>query len=142
MAVNYSTNKMILGCMMLLDKFSCKQSDLIVAVGRDLIETLNKRFENKKVPKTVLINNWMNEKEVFPLPQNHEGVMAFREKWKLTDKFVFMYSGNIGLYYDLENIIKIIHHIPADIRTADGKEVVFVFVGSGAVLDKLKVFTK
>ena len=50
-AVNYSKNKLILKAMMWFDKFSCKRSNLVITVGRDLVETMNKRFKNKKVPK-------------------------------------------------------------------------------------------
>ena len=48
-----------------------------------------------------------------------------------------MYSGNIGLYYDLENIIKVIEKFPKGTKTKSGKDVVFAFVGAGTVLDTL-----
>ena len=103
MAVSYSENGLVLKAMMLADKFSCKCSNLIITVGRDLVETVHKRFKGKKVPETVMINNWIDEKEIYPLDKNDENVVAFKNKYNLTDKFVIMYSGNIGLYYDLEN---------------------------------------
>lgn len=137
MAVNYSKNKLILKAMMFFDKFSCKRSNLIITVGRDLVETVNKRFKNKKVPKTVMINNWIDEKAVYPLPDDNDGVVSFKRKYNLEDKFVIMYSGNIGLYYDLENIMKVIEKFPVGTKAADGKDVVFAFVGAGSVLDKL-----
>lgn len=140
MAVNYSSNKFLLSLMMILDKFSCRQSDLIITVGRDLVETVKKRFEGKNVPKTVMINNWINEKEIYPLPAENPGVIAFKEKYGLIDKFVIMYSGNIGLYYDLENILKVIEKFKPGTKAKDGREVVFVFVGAGSVLDKLKKY--
>lgn len=151
-AVNYTSNKFILKTMMALDKFSCKHSDLVITVGRDLVETLKNRFEGKKVPKHAMINNWIDEKEVYPLPADHEKVVAFRKMHDLEDKFVFMYSGNLGLYYDLENLIRVLiqfrkgysstgeyHSGPV---TADGKEVVFAFVGAGSALDKLKAYAE
>lgn len=49
-----------------------------------------------------------------------------------------MYSGNIGLYYDLENLIKVVEKFGADTKTADGREVVFAFVGAGSVLKTLE----
>ena len=103
-AVQYSNNKLILKTLMILDKFSCRHSDLVVTVGRDLVETLKNRFKNSNIPKYTMINNWINEKEVYPLPENDEHVLAFKKKYGLDGKFVIMYSGNIGLYYDLENL--------------------------------------
>lgn len=137
MAVNFSKNKFITGIMMFFDKFSCRQSDLIITVGRDLVQTVHTRFKDKNVPKTVMINNWIDEKEIYPLKEDHPEVVAFKKKYGLQNKFIFMYSGNLGLYYDLENLMKVIEKIKPGTKTADGREVMFVFVGAGSVLDKL-----
>lgn len=142
MAVNYSKNKLIIGTMMFLDKFSCRQSNLIITVGRDLVETVHNRFRGKKVPKTVMINNWIDEKEIYPVEQTHPKVVAFKEKYGLGNKFVIMYSGNIGLYYDLENLIRVIENVKPGTKTSDGREVVFAFVGAGTVLEKLVDYKK
>ncbi len=141
MAVGYSKNKAILKLMMALDKFSCKRSDLVITVGRDLVETAKNRFK-KNPPNVVMINNWIDEKEIYPLPADHEKVVAFKKKYGLDGKFVFMYSGNIGLYYDLENIIKVIGEFKPGLKAADGREVVFAFVGAGSVLDKLVLYAR
>lgn len=53
-----------------------------------------------------------------------------------------MYSGNIGLYYDLENLIKVIERFKPGTKTADGREVVFAFVGAGSVLEKIVEYVK
>lgn len=142
LAVGYAKSRFITDFMMAFDKFSCKRSDLVITVGRDLVETVEKRFEDKKVPKTVMINNWIDKNEIYPLPENNERVLAFKKKYELDDKFVIMYSGNIGLYYDLENLIKVIERFGTDTRTADGREVVFAFIGAGTVLDKLVSYVK
>lgn len=137
MAVGYSKNKLVLKAMMWFDKFSCRRSNLVITVGRDLVDTVRKRFEGKKMPKTALINNWIDDKTTFPLERENEKVLEFCRKYGLENKFVIMYSGNIGLYYDLENLMSVIKKFPAGTRTADGKEVAFAFVGAGSVLDKL-----
>ena len=142
LAVGYTKSRLITDIMMWFDKFSCKRSNLVITVGRDLVETMEKRFHGKKVPKTAMINNWINEKEIYPLPENNERVTAFRKKYGLDGKFVFMYSGNIGLYYDLENLIKVIEKFKHGTKAADGREVAFAFVGAGSVLDKLVLYVK
>lgn len=134
MAVGYSKNKLLLNTVMSVDKFSCKIADKVIVVGRDMQETLRNRFNNKKVPKNVFINNWINEKEIYPLEQNHPRIVEFKEKYNLQDKFIIMYSGNIGLYYDLENIIKVIGEFK------DREDVVFAFVGDGTVKDKVEAY--
>lgn len=139
-AVGYSNNKLVLNSMMWLDKFCCKQSDLIITVGRDLVQTLKNRFNNKNVPKHVMINNWIDENEIYPLASENQGVVAFKNQYALEDKFVIMYSGNIGLYYDLDNILKVIEKYKPGTRTADGREIIFAFVGGGGILDKLELY--
>ena len=139
-AVNYSKNKIILKLMLVLDKFSCKQADKLIFVGRDMIETLENRFRlsdgsmSKRMPHYSCINNWSNENEIYPLNPDNEGVVAFKRKYGLDNKFVIMYSGNIGLYYDLENLIKVIA------KFKDDKDIVFAFVGEGTVLNSLKKY--
>jgi glycosyltransferase involved in cell wall biosynthesis len=125
-AVAYSKNEVLLKLAALLDKLSCKGADKVIVVGRDMQETLRNRFNNKNVPSNVFINNWVNEKEIYPLPDNNEKVMAFKKKYGLEDKMVIMYSGNMGLYYDLENLIRVIG------RFKDRADVFFAFVGDGA----------
>lgn len=152
LAVGYSKNKLVTDTMMWFDKFSCKRSDLIITVGRDLVETVEKRFKGKKIPKTVMINNWVDEKEIYPLSEDNEKVEEFKKKYGLDGKFVIMYSGNIGLYYDLEKLIKVLKQFRKGYtlngiyekgpKTKDGREVVFAFVGAGSVLEKLVLYSK
>lgn len=151
-AVGYSKNRFILKAMLWFDKFSCKRSNLVITVGRDLVETMNKRFQGKKVPKTIMINNWIDEREVYPLSPDDERVLAFKKKYKLDGKFVIMYSGNLGLYYDLEKLVEVMKQFRKGYtlkgiyedgpKTVDGREVVFAFVGSGSVLDKLVFYVR
>lgn len=136
MAVNYAGNKLVLNAMMWWDKRSCRKSDVVVTLGRDMQETLINRFKGVGVPKNVVINNWIDEKTIYPLPADNENVMAFKKQYGLQDKFVIMTSGNIGLYYDFENILKIIG------EHKDNKDIVFAFVGDGIVKPKLQQYAK
>lgn len=78
-----------------------------------------------------VINNWIDEKLVYPLPSNNEKILAFKKKYNLENKFIIMYSGNLGLYYDLENIIKCLKNF------SNINNVAFVFVGDGSIKDNL-----
>lgn len=131
MAVGYSKNKLILNMAMWVDKFSCKRADKVIVVGRDMQETLRNRFRNRNVPNNIFINNWIDEKEIYPLPEDNERVMEFKKKYGLENKTVVMYSGNIGLYYDLENLIEVIG------RFKERDDVVFAFIGDGTKKQEL-----
>ena len=139
MATGYIRFKSLLKTAMWLDMRSCRKSDLVVTVGRDLCETLEHRFRGKKVPNYTMINNWIDEKQIKPLPKDEPNVIAFRKRFNLDGKFVIMYSGNIGLYYDLEGLFHVIESVQ-NMKTPDGREVVFAFVGEGSVLGNLKEY--
>lgn len=151
-AVGYFKNRFLLKLLMGIDKRSCRKSDLVITVGRDLVETLKKRFKNKTIPKHIMINNWIDEKEIYPLPSDYDNVREFQKKYGLLSddseaKYIIMYSGNIGLYYDLENLIKIIKKFQgAKTRPSrkypNGRMVLFAFVGAGSMTDMLKDYVK
>lgn len=135
-AVGYIKIKLIINIARWLDMRTCRKTDLIITVGSDLVETLRRRFKETKLPNYIMINNWANEKLLYPLKPNDTKVEAFKSQFGLTDSFVFMYSGNLGLYYDLEGLVKVISKFNG-CKTNDEKEVKFAFVGSGSLLKKL-----
>lgn len=136
MAVGYAKNKIVLKLAMALDKFNCKHSDEVIVVGRDMQETLGKRFKGKNIPQNVFINNWIDEKNIYPIECDNEKIVNFKKKYNIEDKFIIMYSGNIGLYYDLENLIKVIE------KFKDRDEIIFAFVGDGTIKNDIEKFVK
>ena len=142
MVVGFSKNKLILKAMMFFDKFSCKRANKVIVVGSDMVATMEKRFTkkdgtvSKKMPNTVFINNWMDEDDVYSLPSDHIRIVEFKKKYGLENKFVIMYSGNIGLFYDLENLFKVIE------RFKDREDVVFPFVGEGTLKAELMEYAQ
>ncbi len=131
-AVGYVKSKLILGICKKIDKKSCKKSDMIITVGSDMQDTLNNRFNNKNVPNNIVINNWIDEKALYPLDKANDRIKEFRKEYGLDNKFVIMYSGNIGLYYDLENIMNEI------VKFKDNDNIRFAFVGDGSVKSNLE----
>lgn len=124
-AVKYSKNKIIIELARKIDMHSCKVSDKVLVVGNDMSESLSKRFKNMNVPSNVVVNNWIDENKIYPLSMKDDSVKKFKKKYDLDNKFIIMYSGNIGLYYDLENLIK----VAKDLKQYN--DLVFVFVGDG-----------
>jgi glycosyltransferase involved in cell wall biosynthesis len=104
---------------------------MVVTIGHDMQETIERRFSGKKTPDNTVINNWIDEETVYPLEKTHPKILAFKEQYGLTGKFVMMTSGNIGLYYDFENIIRVMGEFRED------PSIAFVFVGDGVVKRQL-----
>jgi Glycosyltransferase len=133
-AVSYSKNQLIYKAARAVDNFSCRHANNVILVGQDMTETLKRRFARRKLPRFQVINNWTDEEAIVPLPKSEEHVARFLEENHLTGKFIVMYSGNIGLYYDLENLIRIARDF------SDLKDLAFVFVGEGAVKKQIEQF--
>lgn len=134
-AVSFSKNKFVISVMRHLDYNSCKSADSLVIIGRDMQETLNRRFSQCHI-EGKYIHNWVDEQGMYPVNSNDYGVYKFKEKYNLNNKFVFMYLGNLGLYYDLMGLLKVIK------KFKKYNDIVFAFVGTGAVEDKMKNYCK
>ncbi|PWW45225.1 MULTISPECIES: glycosyltransferase family 4 protein [Paenibacillus] len=135
-AVGYSKKKWIANAARWVDTLSCKLADHVVTVGEDMRETLERRFNNRKVTDNSVIHNWTDEQEIVPLSKDHPKVSDFLREHHLEGKFVIMYSGNLGLYYDLENLIKMTG------RFAGYRDLAFVFIGEGAVKRQMQDYVE
>ena len=133
-AVKYTSKQFIFDAAKAIDKINCQYADHVLLVGNDMVETLEKRFSGKNLPEHTVISNWTNETEILPIDKDNKKVADFLEENGIQDKFVVMYSGNLGLYYDLENIVKIFKEFK------DEKKIVFLFIGEGAVKQQMQDF--
>lgn len=124
-AVNY-TGGTIHNIAKHIDKLNCSYSDHIILVGNDMKKTLENRFGKRHQLAHSVINNWTDENEIIPLSKNESYVSEFLKEHNLEGKFIIMYSGNLGLYYDLENLIK----ISSDFQQI--QEIHFLYIGEGA----------
>lgn len=134
-AVSYSKNRFIINTLRRIDHKTCRKADALVIIGRDMQETLDKRFPDGSV-KGFYIHNWVDEDEIYPLDKYDPQVVSFKEKYGLLDRYVLMYLGNLGLYYDLIELEKIAG------KFADYKDVVFTFVGTGVVEKQMKQYVE
>ena len=57
------------------------------------------------------------------MPENHSKMLEFKKKYGLDGKFVIMYSGNINLYYFLENLIKVVKKFGKGTKIVDCRKV-------------------
>lgn len=74
------------------------------------------------------LENWVDTTHVYPVKQRNE----FRESQSWGDKFVVMYSGNMGLSQPLDLVLQ----AAADLK--NHPDVQFVFVGDGAARSRLQ----
>ena len=134
-AVSYSKNKFLINLLRKIDYKTCRTADGLVIIGRDMQETLHKRFPDEKI-MGCYIHNWVDENEMYPLEHSDPQIITFKKKYKLQDKYVLMYLGNLGLYYDLIELVKIAG------KFKNNQDIVFAFVGTGAVENQMKQYVK
>src|SRR5262245_6049826 len=77
--------------------------------------------------KTLLFANWANDDVVAPRGCDTE----FRERWRLGERFVVLYSGNLGVKQGLDMLLDCAALMRAD------PSVVFLIVGDGAAKPQL-----
>jgi colanic acid biosynthesis glycosyl transferase WcaI len=104
-----------------------RRADKVVVLGPYMAD----RIAAKKVrrDRIATIPVWSRRDEIYPLPrEGHE----LRATLGLADKFVIMYSGNLGLAHSFAEVIE------AARRMKDRDDFVFLFVGGGPRLAEVK----
>ncbi len=106
-------------------QFGLRHADRVVVLGEDMRRrVLDRGISSEKI---VIVPNWVDVDKVRPLP----GANPLRKAWGLDGRFVVMYSGNLGLSQNLEQIL-------VAARDLRGEPVHFLFVGEGAAKARLE----
>lgn len=110
-----------------------KKAERIQVLGRDMENYLVKRYMVSK-NKICNIPNWSPCERMFI--RNPEETNLWKEL-KLNDSFVVQYSGNMGLWHDIETLVR------AAFRLQDEEtKLRFLFIGGGSRAKKAKELAK
>jgi len=101
-----------------LSRYSLRRSDAIVALG----ETMARRLEEASGKPVEVVHNWADGNAIRPAALDSH---ALRTEWNWGDRFVVLYSGNLGLAHEFDTVLG-----AADLLRSDPR-VLFAFVGSG-----------
>ncbi|MBA3352849.1 MAG: glycosyltransferase family 4 protein [Blastocatellia bacterium] len=104
-----------------LNRWLYKSASKIIVVGRDMRELLRAKTDGLDVPITN-IPNWSELESVSPADRSENKLLR---ELGLSDKFVFLYAGNMGYPNDLESIVKCADGLK------DRTDAHFVFLGAG-----------
>lgn len=110
-----------------LERFIYRHSRKIFAISAEFEQNLIGK--GVAAEKVAVIPNFVDTEFVRPLPKTNE----FAVEHGLTDKYVVLYAGNIGLSQGLEVILG----AAAELRAR--REVVFLIVGQGSCRDELMI---
>ena len=112
-----------------LEKFAYQNATKISVIADGFAENLRKK--NVPEEKIEQIPNWVDVDFIRPMPKENN---AFRAAHQLTEKFVVLYSGNIGLTQGLTTVIN------AAVRLRHIPDIAIVIVGEENALDQLQLY--
>ncbi|MBD3413420.1 MAG: glycosyltransferase [Candidatus Aminicenantes bacterium] len=115
------TNPLVIKVLKRANQFLYLRARSIVVPGRDMKIRLS-RENQVPLSKIHVVPNWADPVQIKPVAMEENPF--FKRHFK--GKFVVMYSGNIGLSQDMENIL-----YAAD-QLKDKEEILFVLIGEGA----------
>ena len=110
-----------------LNRSLLNKADKVFTISNYMADTLKTYYERHE--NMVIIPNWVNNAFIKPLPKSENW---FVEKYKLEDKFVVLYSGNMGVTHDIESIVE------AAEKLIDKSDIQFVLIGDGAKKEKIE----
>ena len=102
----------------LLSSQPLRRSDRVVALG----ETMAKRLLATRGRPVEIVHNWADGETIRPRELADH---PLRESWGWQDRFVVLYSGNMGLAHAFDTVLA------AAERLQDHADVLFAFVGGG-----------
>lgn len=101
-----------------VSRWTLRNTDLVIALG----ESMAVRLRQLGARNVAVVHNWS---DVTPLSQEASDVAAFRAERGWGDRFVVLYSGNMGLAHEFETLLDAAEKLRED------ASVLFAFVGGG-----------
>jgi colanic acid biosynthesis glycosyl transferase WcaI len=105
---------------------SLRAADANVVVGNLMAEKV--RQLGVASVRIEIIPNWCNDESIVPIGPISN---PLRAQWRLQDKFVVGYSGNLGRAHEFETILAASEHFRND------QNIIFLFIGGGHRSDEL-----
>ena len=96
------------------------RAEKIFTPSESMKNMLEKYTDNKKID---VVSWWADTNFIKPIKKEEN---LFINKFNLKDKFIVMYSGNLGSTHNLEKILK------AALSLVDEKEIIVIIIGDGA----------
>jgi len=103
-----------------------KIANFIGCMSQGNIDFIASNYQEIDKSKLVLLMNWQKYSE------QKNNLVNLREKYRLNDKYIALFGGNIGLGQKVENITKLARHYKGN------PSIVFLIIGKGVKKNHLK----
>jgi glycosyltransferase involved in cell wall biosynthesis len=106
-----------------------KKTDRLIVLSPSMKQKLlQKSLSSNQVE---IISNWANGMKIFPVEKEKNDLL---EKWAIKNKFVVLYSGNMGRCHHFDTLLPVMQELSAV------PDILFLFIGDGYGSQILKEF--
>lgn len=122
-----------------LDWLTClmlRRADRIIVLSDCMLERVITKIGPEAYSRIDVIHNWADGQEIVPLAPGEEKFFDGREWPELRDKFVVLFSGNLGLVNEFSTVLD------AARALRDRRDIAFVFIGAGARAAEIRDFAQ
>lgn len=116
-----------------LSRLTLRRSDRIVVLGECMRERVVAKVGESRASRVDVIHNWADGLAVKPLNGEEN---PFSAEHHLGDKFVLLFSGNLGKVNEFSTVLHAALHL------RDRTDIVFLFVGEGAKASEIENFSQ
>ena len=108
-----------------MNRMVMNRAEVVITIGEYMADNIAKKFDvnNTKYGKIAVVHNWADTDWIIPLDKENN---SFVKEYSLNNKFVIMYSGNLGATHDLETVMA----AAKELKTDTG--ITFIIIGEGA----------
>ena len=120
-----------------LDWLTCqmlRRADRIIVLSDCMLERVIAKIGPEAASRIDVIHNWADGQEIMPLTEGEEGFFNQNDWPELNDKFVVLFSGNLGLVNEFTTVLE----AAKSLRHQSG--IAFVFIGAGARAGEIRNF--
>jgi colanic acid biosynthesis glycosyl transferase WcaI len=103
-----------------ISRFTLNHADSVIVIGRCMRDHLYRTGVGRS--DIQVMTNWANEQTIFPVPREQN---TLRRELDLTDDFIILYSGNMGVSHLFTDILEVARRL----QGRNGLK--FVFIGDG-----------
>lgn len=97
------------------------KAEKLYTISQGMAEEMSKYVKYERIK---IVSLWSHELSKVEIPKNEN---RFRQQFNLLDKFVVMYSGNIGKGHDVDVLVDVAKILEEE----KNREIFFVFIGEG-----------
>ena len=132
MAINMDLikNKSVLRILRTLEIIVYNLSSMVLTISKRMADLIEKKGISPR--KIAIISNSIDTAFIKPGPK----INSFSKKFKISNSFVIMYAGNIGIPHGVEVLVKAAELLKGE------KDVVFCFVARGENKDKMRILSR